>query len=126
MDTKEDVKKHSSKDDCFGVTDFKKWSGKRVLDIGCGIGTDSINFVKNGADLTIVEFSDKSLDVCKKKFEVFDVKATFIKADVNKLEEVLSPYKFDLIYLFGMIHQNPNPDNVFKKISKFMETIENQ
>jgi ubiquinone/menaquinone biosynthesis C-methylase UbiE len=115
-----------TKEDCFDVTDFKKWSGKRVLDIGCGIGTDSINFVKNGADLTIVEFSDKSLDVCKKKFEVFDVKATFIKADVNKLEEVLTPYKFDLIYLFGIIHQNPNPDNVFKKISKYMETIENQ
>ena len=126
MDTKEDVNKHSSKDDCLGVTDFKKWSGKRVLDIGCGIGTDSINFVKNGADLTIVEFSDKSLDVCKKKFEVFDVKATFIKADVNKLEEVLTHYKFDLIYLFGMIHKNQNPDNVFKKISNYMENIENQ
>jgi ubiquinone/menaquinone biosynthesis C-methylase UbiE len=111
--------------DCFDVTDFKKWSGKRVLDVGCGIGIDSINFVNNGADLTIVEFSDKSLDVCKKKFEIFDVKATFIKADVNKLEDVLSPYKFDLIYLFGIIHQNPNPDNVFKKISKYMETIEN-
>ena len=95
--------------------DFKRWNGKRVLEIGCGIGTDSINFVRNGAILTVVEFSDKSLDVCKKKFEVFDVKATFIKADVNKLEEVLTPYKFNLI------HQNPNSDNIFKKISKYIQ-----
>ena len=40
--------------------DFKKWNGKKVLEIGCGIGTDSINFVRNGAILTIVEFSEKS------------------------------------------------------------------
>src|ERR1700684_258135 len=26
-----------------GFADFKKWSGKKVLEIGCGIGTDSIN-----------------------------------------------------------------------------------
>ena len=54
------------------------------------------------------------------------MKATFIKADINKLEDVLTPYKFDLIYLFGMIHKNQNPDNVFKKISNYMENIENQ
>ncbi|PIY96182.1 class I SAM-dependent methyltransferase, partial [Candidatus Jorgensenbacteria bacterium CG_4_10_14_0_8_um_filter_39_13] len=34
---------------------FEKWKGKNVLEIGCGIGTDSINFAKNGADLTVVE-----------------------------------------------------------------------
>ena len=87
MDTKDDVKKHFSKDDCFDVTDFKKWSGKRVLYIGCGIGTDSINFVKNGADLTIVEFSDKSLDVCKKKFEVIDV-SIYVSANVDETKPI--------------------------------------
>ena len=127
MDTKDEVKKywnerpcnikHSSKD--FGTkdyfdeveqkkyfvephikefADFKRWKGKRILEIGCGIGTDSINFVRNGAELTIVEFSDKSLEVCKKRFDVFELKATFINGDVERLDEVLEPCKFDLIY----------------------------
>jgi ubiquinone/menaquinone biosynthesis C-methylase UbiE len=151
MDTKEEVKKywnerpcnikHSSKD--FGTkdyfdeveqkkyyvephipvfADFKMWNGKRVLEIGCGIGTDSINFVRNGADLTIVEFSDKSLEVCKKRFDVFELKATFITGDVERLDEVLEPGKFDLIYSFGVIHHTPNPDKAFEQIAKYMDT----
>ena len=42
---------------------FEKWRGKRVLEIGCGIGTDSINFARAGADLTVVELSERSVEI---------------------------------------------------------------
>ena len=95
--------------------EFKKWEGKKVLEIGCGIGTDSINFVRNGAKLTIVEFSEKSLDVCKTRFKVFGLDAEFYLGDVEKLDEVLSPCKYDLIYSFGVIHHTPNPSKAFEQ-----------
>lgn len=102
--------------------DFKKWNGKKVLEIGCGIGTDSINFVRNGAILTIVEFSDKSLDICKKRFEVFGLSATFINGNVENLSDYLPlNEKYDLIYSFGVIHHTPNPEKAFEQISKFMD-----
>jgi 2-polyprenyl-3-methyl-5-hydroxy-6-metoxy-1,4-benzoquinol methylase len=40
---------------------FKQWKGKKVLEIGCGIGTDSVNFARAGADLAAIEISEKSL-----------------------------------------------------------------
>lgn len=101
--------------------EFEKWNGKKVLEIGCGIGTDSINFVKHGAYLTIVEFSEKSLEVCKKRFEVFGLSATFIVGDVEKLSEYVEKQHFDLIYSFGVIHHTPNPSKAFDEISKFMD-----
>ena len=29
--------------------EFPRWNDKTVLEIGCGIGTDTINFLRNGA-----------------------------------------------------------------------------
>jgi 2-polyprenyl-3-methyl-5-hydroxy-6-metoxy-1,4-benzoquinol methylase len=102
--------------------EFNKWQGKRVLEIGGGIGTDSINFARNGAKLTIVEFSEKSLEICKKRFEVFGLKAEFYLGDVEKLEEILPPMqRFDLIYSFGVIHHTPNPNLAFEQIRKYMD-----
>jgi 2-polyprenyl-3-methyl-5-hydroxy-6-metoxy-1,4-benzoquinol methylase len=101
--------------------EFEKWNGKEVLEIGCGIGTDSINFVRHGAKLTVIELSEKSLEVAKKRFEVYGLYATFVVADAEHLSEALPNKKFDLVYSFGVIHHTPNPDSVIRETEKVLK-----
>ena len=99
--------------------EFEKYKNKNVLEIGCGIGTDSINFVRNGANLTTIDLSEKSVEICKKRFEIFNLNAHIICGDCEKIDTILEKQKFDLIYSFGVIHHSPEPSKIIEGIQKY-------
>jgi len=99
--------------------EFERWRGKKVLEIGCGIGTDSINFARAGAEVTVVDLSEESLELCKKRFEVFGLKAKFYGGDAEHLSDLVPVEQYDLIYSFGVIHHTPHPERVLEQIKLF-------
>jgi len=103
--------------------DFKKYKNKNVLEIGCGIGTDAMEFIKSGANYTGIEYSDKSIDICKKRLSVLNLKnkkANFFLGDAESLSKhkYLKSQKFHLIYSFGVLHHTPNMIKCFDEIYK--------
>ncbi len=47
--------------------EFERWRGKKVLEIGCGIGTDTVNFARQGAFVTAVDLSPQSLELARRR-----------------------------------------------------------
>ena len=78
--------------------------GQRVLEIGCGLGTDATNFARAGAEYTGLELSEVSLGLAKKRFDVFGLDGTFVHANAEQLTQHVRKASFDLIYSFGVIH----------------------
>jgi len=91
--------------------DFNKWQGKRVLEIGCGIGTDAIEFVKAGADYTGIDISTASLAIAKDRFETYNLQGTLLNLDATS-DQLSQLGSFDLIYSFGVLHHYPNVTKV--------------
>jgi ubiquinone/menaquinone biosynthesis C-methylase UbiE len=98
--------------------EFPKWKGKKVLEIGCGIGTDTINFARAGAKVTVIELSDKSMSVAKQRAEVFGLadQIEFHQGNAEQLPQVVQPQRFDLVYSFGVIHHSPHPETIVRHI----------
>jgi 2-polyprenyl-3-methyl-5-hydroxy-6-metoxy-1,4-benzoquinol methylase len=100
-----------------GFAEFDRWAGKRVLEVGCGIGTDSINFARAGAQLTAVDLSTESINVARQRAEVMGVadRIEFLQANAEELTSVVSG-EYDLVYSFGVVHHTPNPDRAMEQI----------
>jgi len=99
--------------------DFPRWAGKKVLEIGFGIGTDAINFARAGAEYTGIELSPESLKICKKRFDIFGLTGNLKLGNVETLDEVLEPQTFDLIYSFGVLHHTPSLSHALSNIKKY-------
>jgi len=95
--------------------------GKRVLEVGCGIGTDTMNFARHGAQVTSIDLTEKSLEVARKRAEVFGLqdKITFYQANAEKLSETVPVEPYDLIYSFGVIHHTPHPEACVAEMRKY-------
>lgn len=92
-----------------GFANYADYSGKRVLEIGCGIGTDAEQFVKAGAIYTGIDLSQESVNVAQQRLPGATIK-------VANIEEWRSGEKYDLIYSFGVLHHTPNIHNALANI----------
>jgi len=99
--------------------DFEKWKGKSVLEIGTGIGTDTINFMRAGADVISIDLSEESVKLAKKRAEVFGFDPE--KILLANAEDFQFSRTFDLVYSFGVIHHTPNPKAVIERIAQHQE-----
>src|SRR5579872_1597551 len=102
--------------------EFPRWQGKRVLEIGCGIGTDTINFARHGAFVTAVDLTERSLEVARQRARVFGLedRIRFIQANAEELSSAVPVDGYDLVYSFGVIHHTPHPERVLDQIRKYV------
>jgi len=103
-----------------GFAQFERWKDKSVLEVGCGIGTDTISFARAGAKVTAVDYSARSLEIARKRAGVYGLEIDFYKANAEELSEVVPVREYDLVYSFGVIHHTPHPGRAISEIRKYM------
>jgi len=88
------------------LVDFDGYRGKRVLDVGCGAGTDLVRFAKGGALVSGVDISPSAVALARQNFSQQDLEADLREADGEHL-----PYAdgtFDLVFAHGVVQYTPN------------------
>ena len=105
-----------------GFADFEKWRGKSVLEIGCGLGTDTVNFARAGARVTAVDLSDQSAAIARQRLDVYGLgdRVTIHVGDAEQLPSFIPPQTFDLVYSFGVIHHSPHPRRIVEHLRRYV------
>ena len=85
---------------------FDGMRGKRVLDVGCGAGTDLVRFAKGGAIVSGVDLSAAAIALARQNFAQQGLEADLREADGEHL-----PYAddtFDLVFAHGVVQYTPD------------------
>src|SRR5438105_3376862 len=87
------------------VMGFDKFAGARLVEVGCGMGTDLLQFARSGAHVTGVDITPRSVDISRQHFRVFGMRGDFALTDAEHLP--FSDNSFDVYYSNGVLHHTP-------------------
>lgn len=97
---------------------FHLWAGKRVLEIGCGIGSDAEEFAKAGAEYVGIDLSEQSVILSRNRFNVLGLEGEFCIKDASKSFADLG--MFDLVYSYGVIHHFPGIETIIENVKEVL------
>lgn len=94
--------------------------GKSLLHLMCHFGMGTLSWAREGAVVTGVDLSDRSIRLAKKLSKKIDVPATFICSDIYQLPNVLGK-KFDIVFTsYGVLLWLSNLKKWAKIINYFL------
>jgi ubiquinone/menaquinone biosynthesis C-methylase UbiE len=101
------------------LMEFDNFRGKRLLEIGCGLGTDWLQFARAGAITTGVDLTPASIELVKKRFALEGIPVDAQVADAEHL-----PFEndsFDAVYSFGVLHHTPNTQKSIDEVHRVLK-----
>ncbi|HEX8708088.1 MAG TPA: class I SAM-dependent methyltransferase [Pyrinomonadaceae bacterium] len=88
------------------VMGFDQFAGQRLLEVGCGMGTDLLQFARGGAQCTGVDLTPRSVEISSLHFGLYGMRADFVLADGERLP--FADGTFDAVYSNGVLHHTPD------------------
>jgi SAM-dependent methyltransferase len=101
------------------LVNFDGYAGRRVLEVGCGAGTDLARFAKGGAIVSGVDLSTSAIALAKANFQQQGIHGDLREADGERLP--FANDTFDLVYAHGVVQYTPDPQRLVDECRRVMK-----
>ena len=101
------------------AAEFESTRGLKVLEIGCGVGTDGLQFARAGATYTGVDLTEAAVELARKNFESAGMPGQFRVSDAEKLD--FPDESFDIVYSHGVLHHTPDIEAAVREIHRVLK-----
>lgn len=85
---------------------FDAVEGKRVLEIGVGLGADHQRFAEMGADLFGIDLTERAIEHTARRLAAYGLSSKLAVGDAERLE--FPDEYFDRVYSWGVLHHTPS------------------
>ena len=100
------------------VMEFQNFSGARLLEVGCGMGTDLLQFSRGGARCVGIDLTPRSIEITQHRFKLYGADGSFMISDGEHL-----PFRdesFDVVYSNGVLHHTPDTAGAIREVHRVL------
>jgi SAM-dependent methyltransferase len=97
---------------------FERFTGKAVLEIGVGLGTDHLQRARAGARLTGIDLTPRCVELTKRRFEQEGFHSALSVMDAERME--FDNASFDAVYSFGVLHHTASAERAFEEVRRVL------
>jgi ubiquinone/menaquinone biosynthesis C-methylase UbiE len=101
------------------VIRFQSWRGRKVLEVGVGLGSDHLRFAENGNEMTALDLSREHLRHTARHLRLEGYATKPVYGDAESIP--FDGDTFDLVYSFGVLHHTPNTERAIREIYRVLK-----
>lgn len=93
----------------------KLLEGQHLLEIGCGLGFDSLEFLKRGVRVTATDLTPTAVRLARRHFEIADLQAEDVRVE-NALDLSFPDETFDAVWSNGVLHATGDTPRAVREV----------
>jgi len=101
------------------LLDLDRHSGESVLEVGCGMGLDLVEYLRHGLRVSAVDVSRRSLELTRRLLDQRGMRARLMMADAERLP--FAEETFQLVVARGVLMYTPDETRAVKEIYRVLK-----
>ena len=98
--------------------EFSSAAGKKVLEIGVGLGADHQRFAQAGARLSGIDLTARAVAHTRRRLALFSYDSELSTGDAENLQ--FPSGAFDCVYSWGVLHHSPNTPKAIAEVHRVL------
>lgn len=100
------------------LVDFSGFRGRKLLEVGCGVGIDLVRFGRGGALVTGVDLAPRAIALARRNFEINGLDADLCLMNGEVL--AFGDNYFDVVYAHGVLQYTANVSKMISEIHRVL------
>ncbi|MFQ5790154.1 MAG: class I SAM-dependent methyltransferase, partial [Acidobacteriota bacterium] len=94
------------------------YKGKKVLEIGCGVGIDLLQFARAGAEVSARDLTENAVKLARANLAREGYQADIRQGNAEALD--LPDGSFDVVYSHGVLHHTVNTEKAVSEVHRVL------
>ncbi len=98
---------------------FARGRNKTVVELGCGLGTDAVQWARAGANYVDLDLAREQVNIASKRFDLLGLSGNFFEGDAENLPFVSEAA--DFAYSYGVLHHTPDMERALDELYRILQ-----